>query len=102
MKGESDCFSVISRAFEERFLKKIPSSNRGCEVKFMLKTYLLPAEELQSNYHTDRNDATVELLIGLSWNAEQTAYLYFFRLNQITLGTLCVYRIVPNTLECLQ
>lgn len=45
---------------------------------------------------------TVKLLIDLPCNVVQTPYLYFFKLNQITLRTSCVYHIMPNTLECLQ
>lgn len=45
--------------------------------------YLFTAEELKSNYHMEQNSFTVELLIGLAWNAEQTPYLYFLDLIKL-------------------
>lgn len=48
----------------------------------MLEAYL-STEEAKSNYHMDQNSFTVELLIGLAWNAEQWAYLYFLNLIKL-------------------
>lgn len=45
--------------------------------------WLFTAEELKSNYHMEQNSFTVELLIGLAWNAEQTPYLYFLDLIKL-------------------
>lgn len=48
-----------------------------------MNRHLFTAEEVKSNYHMDRNASTVELLIGLAWNAEQTRYLYFLDLIKL-------------------
>lgn len=44
---------------------------------------LLTIAEVKSNYHMDQNSFTVESLIGLAWNAEQTPYLYFLDLIKL-------------------
>lgn len=49
-----------------------------------------------------KNSFTVELLIGFAWDCQADTIFILFRLNQITFGTLRVYHIAPNTLECLQ
>lgn len=63
--------------------------------------HLFPAEELSQAIKSTKNWFTLELLIGLAWNAEQTLYLYFLDLIKLH-WKLYVYHIVPNTLECLQ
>lgn len=57
---------------------KVELVNVSCSIR-----RLFTAEELKSNYHMEQNSFTVELLIGLAWNAEQTPYLYFLDLIKL-------------------